>query len=96
MKITASSLSDTGLKRERNEDAYDMDDSIGLYIVADGMGGHLAGEVASKVAVEIIKRNIINWIAKNSPESELYDLPDMTLSRMGNYIASSIKLANRV
>jgi serine/threonine protein phosphatase PrpC len=96
LKIIAAGLSDVGLKREGNEDAYDMDDAISLYIVADGMGGHLAGEVASKIAVDIVKRNVNKWIANNIPESELFDPPDMTLSRRGNYIASSIKLANRV
>jgi protein phosphatase len=96
LKIIAAGLSDVGLKREGNEDAYDMDDAIGLYIVADGMGGHLAGEVASKVAVDIVKRNVSRWISKDTPESELFDPPDMTLSKRGNYIASSIKLANRV
>ena len=96
MKIIAAGLSDVGLKREGNEDAYDMDESIGLYIVADGMGGHLAGEVASKIAVNIVKTNVSKWIAKNIPENELFDPPDMTLSKRGNYIASSIKLANSV
>ena len=96
MKIIAAGLTDVGLKRESNEDAFAMDHSAGLYIVADGMGGHLAGEVASKVAVGIIKKNVTNWIAKNCPEDELYAFPDMSLSRIANYIASSIKLANRV
>ncbi len=96
MEIKAAGLSDVGLKRDGNEDAFAMDDSIGLYIVADGMGGHLAGEVASNVAVQIIQKNINYWIAKNSPEDELFDFPDGTLSRTGNYISSSIKLANRV
>jgi hypothetical protein len=41
-----------GRKRVTNEDAYLVDDEIGLYVVADGMGGHAAGEVASQEAVE--------------------------------------------
>lgn len=96
MKLIAASLSDVGLIRGRNEDYFAMDDSNNLYIVADGMGGHLAGEVASKVAVQIIQKNVNHWINKNSPEDELFDFPDNTLSRRGNYILSSIKLANRV
>ncbi|MBW2335114.1 MAG: serine/threonine-protein phosphatase, partial [Deltaproteobacteria bacterium] len=43
MKISAAGLSDVGLKREGNEDYLAMDNSTQLYIVADGMGGHLAG-----------------------------------------------------
>jgi len=96
LKITAAGLSDVGLKRERNEDFLAMDNSVGLYIVADGLGGHLAGEVASRVAAQIIQKNVKNWINKNSPVTEIFDFPDMTLSERGNYLSSSIKLANRV
>jgi len=96
LKIVAAGLSDVGLKREKNEDYLAMDNSNKLYIVADGMGGHLAGEVASKVAVQIIQKNVTNWINKNSPVTEIFDFPDMTLSKRGNYLSSSIKLANRV
>jgi serine/threonine protein phosphatase PrpC len=96
LRISAAGLSDVGLKRERNEDYLAMDDAAQLYIVADGMGGHLAGEVASKIAVSIIQKNVINWINKNSSVTEIFDFPDMTLSQRGNYLASSIKLANRV
>ncbi len=96
MKIVAAGLSDVGLERENNEDFYAMDNSTGLYIVADGMGGHLAGEVASKVAVQIIQKNVNNWINTNRPVTELFGPPDTTLSQRANYLSSSIKLANRV
>ena len=52
--IQASGLTDVGRKRKHNEDAYALDLNDGLFIVADGMGGHAAGEVAAKITVETI------------------------------------------
>jgi serine/threonine protein phosphatase PrpC len=52
--IEAYGLTDVGRKRKHNEDAFTLDVTEGLFIVADGMGGHAAGEVASKITVETI------------------------------------------
>jgi serine/threonine protein phosphatase PrpC len=54
LKITSYGLTDLGKRRQSNEDAYMCDDEIGLWIVADGMGGHAAGEVASQEAVDTV------------------------------------------
>ena len=54
--MTAALRTDVGRVRKQNEDAAWMDEKRGLYVVADGMGGHLAGEVASAMAVEAVKR----------------------------------------
>jgi len=96
LRIRSSGLSDTGLKREINEDYYENDNSIGLYVVADGMGGHMAGDVASKFAVNIIQKHFKHLITENVPLDELFGVSESSLSLWGNYILSSIKLANRI
>jgi serine/threonine protein phosphatase PrpC len=47
-------LSDLGLKRRKNEDAYLINESWGLYVICDGMGGHRGGDVASQLAIKTI------------------------------------------
>jgi len=96
LRVKASGISDVGLKRDGNEDFFSTEESLGLYIVADGMGGHLAGEVASRVAVEMINKSYQKWAEDEAPEHEIFGNPDRSLSLMGNHISSSIKLANRV
>jgi protein phosphatase len=54
VKRIAFGVSDIGRRRLSNEDAYLVDNELGLYVVADGMGGHNAGEVASGEAVDTL------------------------------------------
>ncbi len=58
--------SDVGRVRKHNEDAFIVDESLGLYVVADGLGGHAAGEVASEEAVY----NIRGWVRRERPRVE--------------------------
>ena len=51
-------VTDVGVVREHNEDSACMEPKSGFFIVADGMGGHAAGEVASAMAVENVKKTL--------------------------------------
>ena len=91
--IEAYGQTDVGRKRKLNEDSFLVNSEIGLYSVCDGMGGHNAGEVASKMAVE----SIAAFIEKSHREKEItwpYGL-DVNLSFDGNRLKTAVKLANR-
>ncbi|HXH27924.1 MAG TPA: Stp1/IreP family PP2C-type Ser/Thr phosphatase [Candidatus Polarisedimenticolia bacterium] len=66
LRIVGAGLSDVGLKRQGNEDSFSLSPQHNLFVVADGMGGHAAGEVASRLAVESIERHIVG----NDPRKE--------------------------
>ena len=86
-------LSDTGRVRKANEDAFACDQDLQLFVVADGMGGHNAGEVASRLAVDAIVA-FIRQTAKDKDWSWPYGV-DPTLSYDGNRLRTAIYLANR-
>lgn len=60
IRLYSAGISDVGQRRDHNEDNYLIDEKLGLFIVADGMGGHEAGEIASKLAIETIFNHIKN------------------------------------
>jgi protein phosphatase len=93
MKIAYHALTDVGRKRKGNEDSLFLNPDQNLFIVADGMGGHAAGEVASKMAVEAINE----FVCLTGGDDDItwpFGL-DENISYDGNRLKTAIKYANR-
>ena len=84
MHLHVAARSDVGMIRAGNEDNFyaDANQQRGLFIVADGMGGHAAGEVASEMAVDIISR-------------ELAGITDLKAAETPQRVAEALRRANR-
>ncbi len=91
--IESAGITDRGRKRQANEDALFLEDAMGLYVVADGMGGHLAGEVASRMVVETIGDYIRSCQENAENETPIYC--NQTLSKEANRLMSGIHLSNK-
>ncbi|MBF0120267.1 MAG: serine/threonine-protein phosphatase [Desulfobacterales bacterium] len=92
--LESAGITDVGRRRKGNEDSFFVDNDLKLYVVADGMGGHQAGEVASKLVVDTIREYMKRFKAGEILE-ELKDV-DESLSKQSNRLLASIHLANRV
>jgi protein phosphatase len=89
--LTISSCSDPGMLRSNNEDRVSTTPEAGLAVVADGMGGHQAGEVASGMAVDVVTRHIIDVLAREgSTKKRKGGTPSVELKA----IDEAISLAN--
>lgn len=71
MKFDAWFITDKGLRRDSNQDSCLINKEIGLFVVADGMGGHSGGEVASSIAVETIEEILLQPESKNKDPRKL-------------------------
>jgi serine/threonine protein phosphatase PrpC len=93
MDIAFEARSDVGRKRKGNEDAHTVDPRYKLFVVADGMGGHAAGEVASRIAVDAITE-FVALTAGNEEITWPFGLDD-SISYDGNRLKTAIRHANR-
>jgi PPM family protein phosphatase len=93
MRLTWAVRTDPGLRRASNEDSYCTRPELGLFVVADGMGGHAAGEVASRIAVETIQ----TFIGETAGDDRNRTWPfpfEPALSLEANRLKAAFRLAN--
>lgn len=92
MNIIAAGLSDVGQQREHNEDSFCILPEYDLFIVADGMGGHRAGDVASKMATHTIA-SFFQATAKEDATWPFHFDPHLSVEE--NRLITGIKVANK-
>lgn len=93
-QVSSVAVTHTGLRREGNEDAFRERPDLGLYVVADGMGGHEAGEVASRLTVQVIESFIDD--TKNADVNQTWPFPfDTNRSLAANRLIAAFRLANK-
>jgi serine/threonine protein phosphatase PrpC len=74
-KLAIHGVTDVGLSRDHNEDSIGWDGDLGLVILADGMGGHNAGEIASEMAVSAIRDALQDVLTPELLETNVIDMP---------------------
>lgn len=92
MRVIAAGRTDVGLQREHNEDSFCLMGEYGLFVVADGMGGHKAGDVASRLATDTISAFFQTTAREDATWPFHYD---PTLSAEENRLITGIKVANK-
>lgn len=92
MKIRYAAKTDVGMKRSHNEDYFSLNEDERLFLVADGMGGHASGEVASRLAAETIG-DFYKRTSADDDSTWPYKM-DRSLSYVENRLVCAVKLAN--
>ncbi len=92
MGIRAAGSTDVGCVRKHNEDSFMLDIDLGLFVVADGLGGHAAGEVASQIVVDTVARFVGATMEKDRTWPVEYD---PSLSYDGNRLKVALLLSDQ-
>jgi PPM family protein phosphatase len=93
MQLSWAVSTDPGLRRSSNEDSYCTREDLGLFVVADGMGGHVAGEVASRIAVDTIQKFIQE--TAGADKNRTWPFPfEPALTFESNRLKAAFRLAN--
>ncbi len=91
LRFRACGLSDVGMSRSHNEDCFAIDPQHQLYVVADGMGGHSHGEIASRIAVDTIRDFVRQPV---DPDQTWPANQDGRHRRMSGTLVAAIRLAH--
>ena len=94
MRVSWAARSHTGLRRQTNEDMWCARPDLGLFVVADGMGGHAAGEVASRLAVDAIQTFAVETASIDRQRTWPYPY-EHALSLNANRLKGALRIANR-
>ncbi|MBI2816717.1 MAG: Stp1/IreP family PP2C-type Ser/Thr phosphatase [Acidobacteria bacterium] len=93
LRVEVGARSDVGMVRHNNEDCFAVDPELKLFVLCDGMGGQAAGEVASKLAVDVISEHCRH--ATKNPKLEYVGEYKKEFSAATNRLASGIRLSNQ-
>jgi len=92
MKLVVDGLTDVGKKRSRNEDSFLLNEELSLFTVADGMGGHTGGELASRMAVTTIEEVLKNLTS--DPEATVISGVNTEETDLGDRLRYAIEVAS--
>lgn len=92
MRVVSAGMTEVGCVRKHNEDNFLLDDQLGLYVVADGLGGHAAGEVASQIVVDRMLQFISHTVERDRTWPVEYDT---ALPYDGNRLKAAILLTDQ-